>query len=758
MNNEILKNFNGDELASTVFENKYAMRNEKDELLEFSMNDVWKRMLNEVKKVDETDFSILENNFLPGGRILYALGNDHDKTATLSNCYVTEIKEDSIEGIFDTSKRQARLFSKGGGVGIDISKLRPKNAKVNNSAKTTSGSVSFMDLFSQVTGLIGQHGRRGALILTMDISHPDIVDFIKVKGGKDKTKVQFANISVKVTNDFMEAIENDDDWLMSYQLEDKNRVIEKTEKARVIWDLIVESNYNGAEPGLLYWDTVLKNDPSSNFKETKPISCNPCSELPMANGENCLLGSVNLSNFVNNIFTDKANFDYDKFKEVITLSTRFLDNMNVINYDRQPLEENKIALKLGNRVGLGITGLADMLIKMNLKYDSDEAINFVSEVMSKFKEFNLNSSIDLAIERGQCEILNKYNNKIELDKFKSHHWFGSLDINYKEKFNENGIRNISTSTVAPNGSLAIILQGTSGIEPIFALSYERIVKGKKNNEKDDVHVVYHPLVKEYNLIFGENAHLKNKNFVTSSSIDWKQRIKMQSVIQENIQSSISSTINLPNDISKEVISNIYKEAWKQNLKGITIYRDGSRDGILKEIDTKRKDIGVLENVKFPEEQQAIMKVIKSEGRKWYCTYTLDEETKLPNSLFVNTNSTETNIITDNVLEHLEKLAEKHIKDKYLDDLKQKHSNQNNVTKIARTISLLLRHNIPMLEIIKTIEKIQPPIYSFVFQIKKLLSKFVEGEYTGEKCSECGNQLVFEGGCSICMNCGNTACS
>jgi len=753
MNEKILKNFNGDELAATVFENKYAMKNKNGELEEFSLDDIYNRMFNEMKKIDNSNFTLLKNNFLPGGRILYALGNKYDTTATFSNCYVTSIEEDSIEGIFDTAKRQARIFSKGGGVGFDITSLRPKGSLVNNSAKSTSGAVSFMDLFSMVTGLIGQHGRRGALMLTMNVNHPEIIDFINVKGGKDKTKVQYANISIKITNKFMDAVENDENWEMIYTLKDGNK-FKKVEEAKIIWDLIVESNYNGAEPGLLFWDNILDNDPSNIFYETRAISTNPCGEQPLESGGACNLGSINLSNFVLNPFTDDAKIDWEKLSLVTKLSVRFLDNVNILNLNRQPLKENKIALKLGNRIGLGITGLADMLIKMNLKYDSDDGIELAKKISYCLKDDSINASIDLAEERGACGIIkkHKYDETNEYLTWSSNNYWESLDETQYEKLMKYGIRNIGLNTIAPNGSLGIILQGASGIEPIFALSYKRRVK-EAGKEKD--FTVYHPLVKEYDSIFGKDAHLNNENFIIASQIDWKKRVRMQSVLQRSVSQSISSTVNLPSDTSKEIISNIYKEAWKQGLKGITIYRDGSRDGILTE--KKKVKHNILETVKFPEQQEAIMKVIKSEGKKWYCTYTIDRETKLPNSLFVNTNSTETNILTEDVLEHLETLSEKYIKNGHLEKLKRKHNNQTNVTKIARTLSLLLRHRVSIVDIIKTIEKIKPPIFSFVFQIKKLLSSFVEGEYTGEKCSECGNQLIFEAGCSICMNCGTSKC-
>jgi len=902
MNKKILQSFNGDELASTVFENKYALKDLDDNILEFSLDDTKKRLKNEMIKIDENlDYDFLLKYFLPAGRILAALGNWFQPNTTFSNCYYVPIKDDSISSIYEATKEQAILFSRGGGCGLDISNLRPKGAPVNNAAKTTSGAVSFMDLFSSTTGLIGQSGRRGATAVTIDISHPDVIDFIKVKGGKDKTKIQYANISVKFSDKFFNQLINepDSDWEMYFTLEN-GKTIFKYEKIKIIWDLFVESNYFGSEPGILFWDKV-KNNQAGCFKETISKGINPCFtgdtkvcladgkkivktfnelvytdngkdvdvycknnnnelvirtmrnprktqsncciwELTLNNGDlikatgnhkfrkinnewselqnlkinddilsidtdnilsnvsykvinvtktnykedvycgtvddfhnffvgnidnkfvnvancgeqnladygSCNLGSLNLNAFVENSFINPT-FNYNNLIKATKEAVKFLSNINTLNYDRHPLEGNRKSIDYENKIGLGFTGMADMLIRMNLKYDSDESINFIDSMLKLFKNASIEASIDLAAEKGCCGILKKYAGTIEYDNFINHKVFNDLTPLYKEKLKKYGIYNQSIQTIAPNGSISIILQTASGLEPIYALSYNRKIK-EAGEEKE--YVVYHQLVKEYNLIFGKDAHLKNENFITAKDIKWEKRIEMQSTIQKYIDNSISSTVNLPNEVTKETISNIYIEAWKQGLKGITVYRDGSRDGILTET---KKSPHILEHYKFPKEQNAIMKVIKSENKKWYVTYTIDDETKLPNSLFVNTNSTETNILTENVLEQLEQLAEKYIKNGYLEKLKKKHKNQSNVTKIARTLSLLLRHRIPIVEIIKTIEIIKPPIFSFVFQIKKLLSIFLDGDYTGEKCPECESQMIYEGGCKICKNCGWSKC-
>lgn len=896
---QAIVNFDGDTLAANVFF-KYSLMDDNDKYKETSLKQMYKRLyetLNECEAVrfnSDVRFNKLFDNFIFAGRILYALGNPYDNTATYSNCYVTEIGEDNLESIFETAKKQARVFSKGGGIGFDISTLRPRGASVNNSAKTTTGSVSFMDLYSLVTGLIGQHGRRGALMLSISVKHPDLIDFIKVKGGEDKSKVKYANISIRITDDFMQALLNNQDWTMEYTLKDGS-VFTKTESAAFIWSLLVESNRVGAEPGILFWDNILKYDPSSIFDETRPISTNPCltddtwiltssgsrqikdligtkftaivngeshestedgffftgkkevyevktkegynikgtsnhrflvdrngvdewtevrdlnigdkmlisnntginnlkltatvvsitnvgefdtydatipgphefsangfrahncAEEPLEKGGACALASMNLNTFVLNSFTENAKFDFDKFISQVKLSVRALDNIVEMNLDRHPLEENVVAARLGRRIGLGFTGLADMLIRMNYVYDSDEAIAFVEQVASVFKKASIEASIDLAIERGPFELLN-IAPKDKVEEFKQHDYFSILDDEYKVKLNKYGIRNVGINTVAPNGSISIILRTSSGLEPIFNTEYERTVQ---QGGKPKVFTTYHPLVLEYNKIYGDNAHRNNKLFVTANEIDWIQRVKMQSVIQKHISQSISSTINLPAGTTNETISNIYMEAWKNKLKGCTVYVDKSREGVLNNKSDASKNNNdvvreVLENTKFPDEADGKLKILKSEGRKWYVWYTLDED-NIPNSLFVNTNSVENNIHTEGVLQALEKLARKYKLGKYVDDLFGKFSHQANVIKITRMLSLLLRHRVQIIEITKTIEKINPSVYSFIFRINKLLISFLDGHETGNKCKKCGGKLVFEAGCSICRDCGDSKC-
>lgn len=756
-----LSSFNGDDLATSVYLKKYAMTDGDGNIIETSLSETKERLVNAImvkenKKEMREKYRNLLNRFLPGGRIMYGLGNESDEVSTLSNCYVIGNPSDSIESIFEIAKKQAMIFSKGGGVGLDVSGLRPKNAKVNNSAKTTSGVVSFMDLYSQVTGLIAMHNRRGALMITLSCTHPDLIEFIKIKGGNDNTKIQFANISIRISDEFMKAVENDDDWEMKFTTQ--HETIIKTEKAKKVWELIVESNWKGAEPGLLFWDKVLTS-PSSCFEKSRPIGTNPCGEQPLPAWGSCNLGSMNLPCYVKESFTENAYFDFDLFSEDVKTATRFMDTINIINKDRQPLPENKEMIELTNAIGLGVTGLADMLIKLNLKYDTDEAVYKVGEVFKSLKENTVKASIDLVNERGVFPLL--VSNKEEQEKFRNHPHFDFLkevgNEDYLKRFRNNGIRNSQYNTVAPNGSLSIILQGSSGLEPIFYCEYERTTL-TGDESKPTKYIVQHPLVKEYERITGK-SYKDNPNFITAEEIDWAKRIDIQAVCQKYLSESISSTVNLPTNVSTETISNIYMTAWKKGLKGITIYRAGSRDGVLNKIEQKNsytelpvKPIGV----KFPDSTNAKMRIIRSENKKWYVTYTIDEESGLPNSLFVNTNSSEASIVTNEVLDACRLLATQYIDDGLVEQLDHKTNHQSNVVKTARFLSLLLRHRVPMLKIIKTIEHTNIPVNSFAYRIKGLLAEFVEGAIDGN-CPECKSKMRYEGGCSICINCGYSKC-
>ena len=566
----------GDELRARVFYEKYALRDKSGKIIENTPEDLWDRVAREISSTEKTKqlkeewkekfFWLLSDfKFIPGGRILFGAGQN--RRATLLNCYYMPIKEDSIEGIFEWCKEAARTYSFGGGVGTDISILRPKGAPVNNSAIYSTGAVSFMDLLSTTTGTIGQAGRRGALMITISVDHPDILEFLDIKNDPERSKVQFANISVKVTDEFMKAVEDDTEFELKFT--NKKVDIRKKVKAREIWDKLVKSAWASAEPGLIFWDAVKKYSPTEyNGMEVNGV--NPCSEQALEDYGNCCLGNVNLSLFVNDEFTDNATIDWENLEKAFQCSVRFLDNILDYNMKKHPIKFQTSASTLSRRIGVGFTGFGDMLAKLNIKYDSYEAIEFTDKMFEHIKNIVYEASSDLASEKGSFPAF-------DLDVHLSRPFLGSVNENVINKIKTQGLRNACILTVPPVGSGSVLAGTTSGVEPMFALSYFRRSKSLSKEEFK----VYHPLVGEYINKFGldDETELPN-SFVTSHEIKPEMRVRMQAAIQKHIDSCISSTVNLPTDITLEEVEKIYFLAWKMGCKGITVYREGSREGIL----------------------------------------------------------------------------------------------------------------------------------------------------------------------------------
>ena len=540
--------------------------------------ELWERQANALASVERTKtlqdkwkvkfFDALEDfKFVPGGRIMHGAGRD-DITTTLNNCYVMGIQDDSVKSIYNTIIEEALTYKYGGGCGHDLSILRPSGDQINGTGGSSCGPTGFMNLFSENTNTIAQHGRRGANMQTLRVDHPDIEKFIEIKTG-DINMVKFSNISVLLTHKFMKAVEADSDFDLIY---DGN--VYKTVSARSLWKKIIHNAHDSAEPGLLFWDTMREYH---NAEYCSPlVSTNPCAEQPLPDGGCCNLGAINLERFVD----DKGNFKIEKFKEIVSVGTRFLDNVIDLNIDRHALDEQKKNAESDRRIGLGILGLGDMLVKMKIKYDSVDALQTVDQVMKIFRDTAYETSIQLAQE------------KLPFPNF---HWDGyskskfiqKLPKKLKNKIQQNGIRNSTLNTVAPTGSGAIVARVTSGIEPIFATSYNRRVKqndgyGKTFNE----YKVFHPII---NKLFNDDKTLPDY-VITAHEIDPFFRVKMQGTIQKYIDSSISSTVNLPEEVTRETVADIYMTAYKSLLKGITVYREGSREGILvtdKKSDTKK---------------------------------------------------------------------------------------------------------------------------------------------------------------------------
>ena len=573
-----IENYYGDDqLGSDVLKQKYLAPWEQHPY------ELWTRQASALASVEKTKalkekwkkkfFTILEDfKFVPGGRIMHGAGRE-DITTTLNNCYVVAIRDDSIKSIYDTIINEALTYKYGGGCGHDLSILRPAGEPINGTGGESCGPTGFMNLFSENTNTIAQHGRRGANMQTLRVDHPDIEKFISIKTG-DIEMIKYSNISVLLTHEFMDAVKNDGDFDLTYGGE-----VYKTIKAKTLWDEIVYHAHSSAEPGLLFWDTMKDYH---NAEYCSPlISTNPCAEQPLPDGGCCNLGAVNLERFVD----DNGNFMIDQFKETVGIAARFLDNVVDYNMDRHALENQKKNAENDRRVGLGILGLGDMMVRMGIKYDSEDALQTIEQIMQIFRDTAYETSTELAEEKGQFP-------NFDWNGFSKSKFIKNLPKSLQEKIKQNGVRNCTLTTVAPTGSGAIVSRVTSGVEPIFATSYKRRVKnngdgyGKTFNE----YKVYHPIIGK---LFETDKNLPDY-VVTAHNIDPYFRVKMQGVIQKYIDSSISSTVNLAENITIDTVADIYMTAYEAGLKGITVYREGSREGILISDEKTKKTVSPSE--------------------------------------------------------------------------------------------------------------------------------------------------------------------
>jgi ribonucleoside-diphosphate reductase alpha chain len=756
---------NGNELAQNLYAKKYFLKDLNNNLIEHSPEDVFKRISSFIATVESTRpkqrkwaekfyHELYEGRFISGGRVLAGSG-DLYRIKTLANCFVTKIDKDSIDSIYKAAYECARTYSYGGGIGVDISCLRPKDAIVHNAADSSTGAVSFMDLFSLTTGLIGQSGRRGALMLTIDVKHPDILHFINVKkvpnwvtnqiieqckhSGQfsdkeletvekqvmENTQIRFANISIKASDEFMYAVDeqkkygehqyliykkfnrkivrsapqsdklhysegmpskslkeyeffesfnsftemnnwlfqnygqscnetnfnnkNDRDVFGDYiiELSDNNfdlslrqsgdfllyfggvetGDIKELVKAREIWDAFIEGNYKTAEPGLIFWTTMSNYSPS-NYVGRPIISTNPCAEVPLEDGGACNLGSLNLSRFVDDGYTDKAKINWDQLAETTSILVRFLDNVVTWNEDMNALEKQRISAEITRRLGLGIMGIADMMNQMAIGYDSQEGINLMERLMSFIANAAFQASAGLAEEKSPSSAFN------ERKYLKCPFVKEGLSKETQQVIREKGLRNIAILSIAPTGSISNIILSyqhngqnyigvSGGVEPIFALYYNRRSESLGRHFK-----VFHSTVQAYIDKMGIQDEVdKTKNIEdilppyflrTAHLIDPISRVEMQGVCQKYIDHSISSTVNLQEDVRPEVISDIYLLAWKNKLKGITIYRDGSRFPVLS---TESKQ------TTFKELKDRTYKLTQDDGTIAYCQG--DEILKMP---------------------------------------------------------------------------------------------------------------------------------
>lgn len=828
---ETLDWFQGDELRARVFIEKYALRDYNGNIIEKTPPEMWRRVAKAIASVESTEekrieweekfYWLLEDfRMVPGGRIMFGAGQTERK-ATLLNCYVLPIKGDSIEDIYDTMKEMARTYSYGGGVGIDISVLRPKGSPVKNAAYTSTGAVSFMDLYSLTTGTIGQAGRRGALMITIHCSHPDVEEFITIKNDPLRIKVRYANISILITDEFMEAVLKNDDWELWYPdimrekdlenefgtsnvdevleiLRKRNDFVEldlgkrsfyhfpdktyfyasnkkeirkkkvyKVVKAKEIWDKIIHNAWASAEPGVIFYSTMRKFS-TSEYNDMHILTTNPCSEIPLEPYGDCCLGNINLERFVLNEFEDNAEVDWDNLEKAVRYTVRFLDNVLDYNRDRHPLKEQSEASMRSRRIGVGFTGLGDMLIKMRIKYDSDEAIDFVNDLFNKIKHIAYDESVNIAIEKGAFP-------NFDAKKHLQSPFIKKLDKSLQEKIKNNGLRNVAVLTVPPVGSGALLAGVTSGIEPVFALSYIR----RSESLSQEFFKVYHPLVRRYMEKFGvEHEEDLPSFFVVAHQIDPYFRVKMQATIQKHIDHSISSTVNLPEDTTEKTISDIYFYAWKLGCKGITVYREGSREGVLITEGKEKKKSREKPEFKRP-------RILSGETLKF----------RLPQgALYVTVNRD----VSDNK-----------IKEVFITIGKSGGNEKADAEAIGRLISIYLQNGGEVEDVIRQLEGIKGEetfwdqgiaLHSIPDAVAKALSIIYKNEYGEkkhsyqehtnqiktvqdspkinssngkentngreinvnvkmEKCPSCGEKtLVNENGCFTCKSCGYTKCS
>lgn len=827
-----LNYFDNDELAATTWINKYCLKDENGNYLERSPDDMHRRMAKEfalieshyAQKEEITDnlsdygkqrkflssdkiYQLFKDfkYVIPQGSVMFGLGNTN-VIASLSNCVVVPSVVDSYGGVCYTDQQLVQLFKRRCGVGVDISGLRPKDAKVSNSAGTTTGAVSFMNRFSNTTREVAQNGRRGALMLTMDIAHPDIEDFITIK--QDLTKVTGANISIRLSDTFMEAVANNATFTLQWPIDSETPRYTKEIEAKALWQKIITCAHNTAEPGLIFWDRQHHYSTSSIYPEFKNSSTNPCSEIAMQGGDSCRLIAVNLYGFVDGPFTEKASFNFNKFYEVVYESQRLMDDLvdielqaidkilDKIDADAEPdfikLTEKETwkllqdAGKKGRRTGLGFTALADAVAALGIKFDTKDALSMVDQIMKTKLMAEFDSSIDMAITRGPFEAFNR--NVEDTSEF--------VQMMQKEfpdsyqRMMDNGRRNISISTVAPTGSLSMLAQVSSGIEPVFLLSYKRRRKVNTSDENakvdfvDDLgdafeeFTVYHKRFETWMNASGKTKIEESPyTGATAPEIDWKKRIEMQALVQKYTTHSISSTINLPADVSVDLIGDIYFESWKKGLKGITVYRDGSRTGILTAADDNKDEEDKYHRetlvAKRPGKIDAEIIRFHNESEKWLAVVGLIEGS--PYEIFTGKMKDAFNlpqwVETGWVLKSRNEDSTSRYDFQYLDSDGYKttieglsRSFNKEFWNYAKLISGVLRHGMPMPYVVGLIQNLNlydDHINTWKNGVARALKKYVKDgtQATDKKCSKCSDPegLIYEEGCLICKSCGHSKC-
>lgn len=741
---------NNDELAITIWNNKYRFDNE-------SLDEWFKRVSGGNQKVEDL---IRKKKFIFGGRILANRGlNTKNRKITYSNCYVIAPPQDNLESIFECGVKLARTFSYGGGCGIDVSHLRPTGAKVNNAAKTTSGAVSFMDFYSYITGLIGQSGRRGALMISISCDHPDLEEFIELKSNLDK--VTKANISVRVSDKFMEAVISAKTVVLKF-ITDTREVITKEIEAYPVFRKLAEMNWDYAEPGILFWDRIKNWNLLSNNPDFEYAGVNPCAEEPLPAGGSCLLGSINLSEFVYKYEENEYYFNFRDFSDTVHDAVVALNEVLDEGLSLHPLLEQRESVQDWRQIGLGVMGLADMFIKLGMRYGDKDSIRLIECIGQEMIFSALEASSQLAQINGAYPKFNK--SVIETE------FFNSLDnvdtelrfIDLRNQIYNYGLRNSQLLTCAPTGSIATMLGISTGCEPIFATSYTRKTESLVNEEK--YYKVYTPIIKK----FIDNGYTEDNlppYIVTSDQIDFKDRIHMQGTMQKYIDASISSTINLPESATVDDVETIYRLAWEEGLKGVTIYRSGCKRGAV----LSKKPI-VKECMKRPESIKAKLIRFKNGTENWIAFVGLIDGR--PYEIFTGINNMENFPVPTSITEgeivkvndHLGKRYDFRYTDKYgytnrLGGLSRIFNQE--YWNYAKLISALLRGGIELDKVVKIIDGMHfesDTLNTWKNGVKRAIKMFIaDGSKSYEVCPECGEHLIYEGGCTMCKNCGFSRC-
>ena len=822
-----VKYFNGDELAAKVWANKYALKDSFGNLYELTPDDMHRRLAREIYRIEkkyrnplseDLIYSVLKDfrYIVPQGGPMTGIGNDY-QVASLSNCFVigNDGSSDSYGGIMKIDQEQVQLMKRRGGVGHDLSHIRPKGTPVLNSALTSTGVVPFMERYSNSTREVAQDGRRGALMLSISIKHPDSGKFIDAK--MESGKVTGANVSVKLTDDFMKAVEEKTSFRQQYPIKSQNPKYVNDIDAVQLWNKIIHNAWKSAEPGVLFWDTIIKESVPDCYADQgfATVSTNPCGEIPLCPYDSCRLLAINLYSYVKNPFTPNAEFDFELYKEHIGIAQRLMDDiidlemekvdaiLDKINSDPENAELKRVEKNLwlnikekcvqGRRTGIGITAEGDMLAALGLRYGSENATEFSVEVHKTLAIEAYKSSVYLAKERGPFTIYDaerEANNPFIIRLKET----DPVLYSNMEKF---GRRNIALLTIAPTGTTSLMTQTTSGIEPIFSTFYRRRRKVNPNDKDvkvaftdevgdswEEFPVFHHKFVdwlklngydpekvslmndKDINEIIAKSPYYK----ATANDVDWVAKVKMQGAIQKWVDHSISVTINLPNDVKEELVSELYLTAWKSGCKGATVYRDGSRDGVL--ISRKSEMRATSDIPKRPNILDADVIRFNINEEKWVAFVGLKDNK--PYEIFTGVADEEMFPIPKSIVKgKIIKTKEAGNKTRYDFQYTDKYGYKKTIEGLshmflpefwnyAKLISGVLRHEMPITNVVNLVESLQldsVSINNWKSGVEKTLKRYIPNGTKGKgKCGECFSEnLVYEEGCLTCKDCGYSKC-